>query len=208
VRIFRTRRPSPALVISIVALLVALGGTAYAGITIPKNSVGTKQLKDGAVTTKKIKNGTVTASKINTSGLTVPRALQANSATTAGSATTATNATNATNAANAAVGDSPIAWARVAANGTVIAGRGITSSNVSEEFTSAYCFHGLGFAFQSAAVTPDYSTSNDGADIEGAQFALGDPFNDCATVTGTQAEVATFVNSSDAETGFFIQFFN
>ncbi len=58
-RRFRTRRPSPALIISVVALLVALGGTAYAGILIPKNSVGTKQLKNGAVTAKKIKKGTV-----------------------------------------------------------------------------------------------------------------------------------------------------
>jgi hypothetical protein len=110
-RTFRLGKPSPALVISLLALLVALGGTAYAGITIPKNSVGTKQLKNGAVTTtklnngavttKKIKNGNVTASKINTTGLTVPNALHANHADTATTATTATNATNATTATNA-----------------------------------------------------------------------------------------------------------
>jgi hypothetical protein len=81
------RRPSPALAVSFVALVVALGGTAYAGITIPKGSVGTNQLKNKAVTnaklgpgtvgTAKIKNGAVTASKINTSGLTVPNATTA-----------------------------------------------------------------------------------------------------------------------------------
>src|SRR5580658_1771183 len=95
-RKFTLRRPSPALTVAFVALLVALGGTAYAGIMIPKNSVGTKQLKNGAVTTKKIKNGTVTKSKINTKGLTVPNARQANNATTAGSATNAANAANST----------------------------------------------------------------------------------------------------------------
>jgi hypothetical protein len=94
-RTFRLGKPTPALVISVLALSVALGGTAYAGITIPKNSVGanqlrngavtTKKLKNGAVTTKKIKNGNVTASKINTTGLTVPNAKQAD---------TAANATN------------------------------------------------------------------------------------------------------------------
>ena len=93
-RTFRLRKPSPALVISLLALSVALGGTAYAGITISKNSVGTNQLKNGAVTTKKIKNGNVTASKINTTGLTVPNALHANHADTAANATNATNATN------------------------------------------------------------------------------------------------------------------
>ncbi len=48
-------RPSPALVISLIALFVALGGTSYAAInSLPKNSVGTKQLKNGAVTAKKL----------------------------------------------------------------------------------------------------------------------------------------------------------
>jgi hypothetical protein len=100
-RTFQVCRPTPALVVSLIALIVALGGTAYAGFTIPKNSVGTKQLKNGAVTTKKIKNGTVTASKINTSGLTVPNALHANTADTAGSAATAGTANSATHASTA-----------------------------------------------------------------------------------------------------------
>jgi hypothetical protein len=77
------RAPSPALAVSLVALIVALGGTAYAGFSLPKNSVGTKQLKNNAVTTSKIKNGAVTASKISTSGLTVPAAQHASSADTA-----------------------------------------------------------------------------------------------------------------------------
>jgi hypothetical protein len=51
------RRPSPALVVSSIALGLALGGTGYAtGLAVPKNSVGTAQLKTGAVTTKKVKD--------------------------------------------------------------------------------------------------------------------------------------------------------
>ena len=48
--------PSPAMVVSLIALFVALGGTSYAAITmaLPKNSVGTKQIKNGAVTAAKI----------------------------------------------------------------------------------------------------------------------------------------------------------
>jgi hypothetical protein len=50
-------RPSPALVISLIALFVALGGTSYAAIvTLPKNSVGTPQIKNGAVTAPKLKS--------------------------------------------------------------------------------------------------------------------------------------------------------
>ncbi len=48
-------RPSPALVISLIALFVALGGTSYAAITsLPANSVGTPQLKNGAVKAAKL----------------------------------------------------------------------------------------------------------------------------------------------------------
>jgi len=98
---FVLRRPSPALVVAFVALLIALGGTSYAAFRLPRNSVGTKQLKHNAVTASKIKNGAVTASKINTSGLTVPNALHANSADSATNATNATHATTADNATNA-----------------------------------------------------------------------------------------------------------
>ena len=42
-------RPSPALVVACIALAIALGGTSYAAVTLPRNSVGTKQLKKNAV---------------------------------------------------------------------------------------------------------------------------------------------------------------
>jgi hypothetical protein len=52
-------KPSPALVVSIIALFVAMGGTGYAAFGLPKNSVGTKQLKRGAVTPAKIAKSTI-----------------------------------------------------------------------------------------------------------------------------------------------------
>ncbi len=91
-RKFRTHKPSPALIVSLIALMVALGGTSYAALSVPINSVGPGQLRNGAVTTKKIRDGAVTASKINPRNLTVPNALRANYADTAGSANSATTA--------------------------------------------------------------------------------------------------------------------
>lgn len=64
----RTWRPSPALVIAIIALCVALTGTAWAALG--KNSVGTKQLKSKAVTTGKIANNAVTGAKVGSNSLT------------------------------------------------------------------------------------------------------------------------------------------
>ena len=100
-RMIHVRTPSLALTVSFIALLVALGGTSYAAFALPRNSVGTKQIKNGAVTAKKITNGAVTASKINTSGLTVPNALHASNANAAGSATNATTANHASTADSA-----------------------------------------------------------------------------------------------------------
>lgn len=51
--------PSPSVIIATAALAVALGGTSYAVVSIPRNSVGTPQLKANAVTSPKIKDGSV-----------------------------------------------------------------------------------------------------------------------------------------------------
>lgn len=53
------RRVTPSLIVSIVALVVALGGASYAAIQIPKNSVGTKQIKNRAVNSNKVKDGSL-----------------------------------------------------------------------------------------------------------------------------------------------------
>ena len=50
-------------VIASIALFVALGGAAVAA-AVPRNSVGTNQLKSGAVTAAKIRKGAVTAGKL------------------------------------------------------------------------------------------------------------------------------------------------
>lgn len=49
------------LVVALLALVVAVSGTAVAGVALARNSVGTKHLKNGAVTAKKVKDGTLTA---------------------------------------------------------------------------------------------------------------------------------------------------
>jgi len=50
-------------VIATIALFIALGGASYAALKLPKNSVGTKQLKKGAVSLSKIKTSAQTSLK-------------------------------------------------------------------------------------------------------------------------------------------------
>jgi hypothetical protein len=64
------RRPSPAMVVACVALVVALGGTSYATVLqVPRASVGPAQLKTNAVTAKKIAPNAVSAAKVRNGSL-------------------------------------------------------------------------------------------------------------------------------------------
>jgi len=60
------RRPSPAMVVACLALLVALGGTSIAAVNqlVPRNSVGSAQLQFGAVTNPKIRDNAVNSAKV------------------------------------------------------------------------------------------------------------------------------------------------
>jgi hypothetical protein len=57
------RRPSPAIVVAFLALLVALSGTSYAVGRLPANSVGAKQLQKRAVTPSKVAPKTIAVLK-------------------------------------------------------------------------------------------------------------------------------------------------
>ncbi len=102
-------RPSPALVISLIALFAALGGTSYAVAT---NSIDSREIKNGTIQGKDLKNRSIQGTKIQQDKIggnavkestlgKVPSAGTADSAANAGRANTAGSADNATNAGNA-----------------------------------------------------------------------------------------------------------
>jgi hypothetical protein len=64
------RRPSPSMVVALIALVVALAGTAYAAVHLPKGSVGARQLKKSSVTKKKIRKNAVTRPKVHKNAIT------------------------------------------------------------------------------------------------------------------------------------------
>jgi len=94
-------RINPSLLISMVALFVALGGVSYAAATIgsaeiKNNSVRSKDVKNGDLRGKDLKADTIGASRVLESSLgQVPSAANADTATKATSADSATSAANA-----------------------------------------------------------------------------------------------------------------
>ena len=99
------RLPSPSMVIACIALAVALGGTSYAAIKLPRNSVGTNQLQKNAVVAsklsarsvgpQKLQNNTVTARTVKDGELTGAKIVESTLAKvpSAANADTAANAT-------------------------------------------------------------------------------------------------------------------
>ncbi len=51
------RLPRHSTVAAYMALFVALGGTSYAAVKLPRNSVGASQIKTGGVGSSEVKNG-------------------------------------------------------------------------------------------------------------------------------------------------------
>jgi hypothetical protein len=202
------RRPSPSLVIALLALFVSLGGVSYGFATgsidsreIKNNTIRTRDIRNSEVRGRDIRNSTIRGPDVALNTLTgldvnesklgkVPSAASADTAAVAGTAT---------------VGLSPLAYARVDSSGDVVEkdSRGVTDGNVLSGGSGRYCFVGLSFGFRSAQVTVGYS----GGNLDRlAQVGKGDPEGDCGS--GNQLEVATSNGSGFAPAGFYVWFYN
>jgi hypothetical protein len=129
-------RPSPALVVASVALLLTLTGTGIAAVdaAVPNNSVGTTQLKDNAVTSAKIASNAVTSAKIASNAVTSAK-IASNAVTSAKIASNAvTSAKIASNAvASAKIASNAVTSAKIAANSVTtdkVAANAITTDKV------------------------------------------------------------------------------
>jgi hypothetical protein len=169
-------------VVSLIALFVALGGTGYAAISLPKNSVTAKQIKKSAVTNAKIKNNAVTSGKVKNGSLLagdfkagqVPAGARgpAGAAGAAGPTGPAgVDGTNGTNGTNGADGTAK-AFARIDELGNLVGGasqaKGIELTMIQHDAGAPaaestgpgiYCLGGLGFTPTAASVSLDNTDS-------------------------------------------------
>lgn len=94
---FTIRRPSASLVVAIVALFVALGGTGYAAATLSGRDIQKRSIPANRIVPNALGGSQIDESKLGP----VPAAQQALSAQTAASATDAGHATSADSATSA-----------------------------------------------------------------------------------------------------------
>jgi hypothetical protein len=159
------RRPSPALIVAILALFVALGGTVYAA-----SSINGKLVKKNSLPGNRIKKNTVTGTQVKESSLgQVPSAV---SAETAKTATTA----------------NPAAYAHIFGNGAVDGSDtfNISSANVTHPEEGVYCLTGLSFTPHAVMAQVD---SGDGPGVTETSVLLG---NFIACPKSSNAEIVTY----------------
>jgi hypothetical protein len=110
----RLRRPSPAMVVALIALFVALGGGAYAAVALKRNSVSSKHIRNGQVKKPDLGRSSVDSSKVANGALQAedfaPGQIPAGERGPQGLA--GTNGTNGTNGANGLNGAALAAQAR------------------------------------------------------------------------------------------------
>ena len=210
-RILR-RKPSPAMLIALIALFVSMGGVSYGLAT---GSVDSRELKNNSIRSKDIRNSQVRSGDIR-DGSVAGRDVAADTLTglhidegelgTVRRAATAGNATTADTATTAGTAE-PRAFARVEQNGSIppALAKNLTSANVTHPSTGVYCFT-VPFDPRSAVATAEVA----GSIPVIAQARVGQspsPLNSCPA--GTELEVNTLDPSLAPQTflngSFYVQ---
>jgi hypothetical protein len=191
-------RLSSAHIISLIALFVALGGTGYAAVTLPRNSVGGSQLKPNSVSSSKVKNGALQAVDFKAGQL--PAGAKGDTGAKGDKGDKGDPGTNGTNGANGTAD----AYVRVQPNGDILPNvgtnfppttKGVVQTNIEKPAATpgTYCIKGLP-PVASAMVSSD----NAGASAAAANDVVvsvaverGNGLGGCATTPQAQLRVVT-----------------
>lgn len=186
------RKITPSFAISVLALFVALGGTGYAITKLPRNSVGTNQIKNNAVKSSKVKNKSLTAKDFKPGQLPT-------------GATGRTGPTGATGATGSA-----LAYAYVeggaALNVVAEKSKGIDSFMLARPSNGVYCFQLESlWPVHAVAVTPEpsYGSPNESDKIALAQVLHNNTFGLGCPNTSDMVVVTRDISTDAPENWFF-----
>lgn len=199
------RRPSPALVLSAVALFVALGGTSYAltvtSATVKNNSLTATDIKNNSLTGSDIKENSVGSGDVRNGSLR-RRDFRAGELPAGTAPTTpVTPGTQGTPGTSGTPG-SALAFARVAANGTVDPATSRNIVAVSRKSAGLYCLNFTTGTPKAIVATVDIS----GADSRKARVSgTVDPPGVAANCpAGSDMLLAAASDASNADLPFFL----
>ncbi|HEX6621829.1 MAG TPA: hypothetical protein VF024_19355 [Solirubrobacteraceae bacterium] len=200
-----SKRPSAAMIVALLALFVALGGSSYAAVkigardiqrgavgtrAIANNSIRSADIHDATVSGADVRDDSLTNADIDNTNLTAKSAETAARATTATSASTAGNATNADNAGKLDGLDSTD-FTRPACSSQTGALKGVVTIAASPAFSGSF------------TTVPGYNCS--GQSVEARRLSMGRyevRFNGSpatqavatAIVTGIKADMVSITN--------------
>ena len=159
------RHLSFANVASLSALVFAMGGTGYA-LTIPKNSIGSAQIKTSAVANSDLRSNAVTSAKVSNGTLEGADFKRGQLPAGPRGATGATGpAGPAGQTGPAGAPGQAVAYARLQPDGTILGGippqaKNIAQASISHPVAGVYCFSGLSFTPATALVALDNADAN------------------------------------------------
>jgi hypothetical protein len=148
------RHLSYANVIATLALFVALGGGAYAAIALPKNSVGSAQVKNGSLLARDFKKGQLRAGRPGATGPKGDQGPRGLGGPAGPFGPPGEQGVQGPKGDQGAPG-SALGFASVGATGLVANAKNVTGANVTHTMTGEYCFNNLPFTPKNAVVTKD-----------------------------------------------------
>jgi hypothetical protein len=191
-------------VVASIALFVALGGSSYAAIKLPKNSVGTKQLRAGSVTSAKVKNRSLRAVDFKKGQLRAgPKGPKGDAGPQGPKGDPGSQGPKG-DAGPAGPAGSAVAYARVTltTSGAVVdasQSKGVTNANVSRWAVGVTCFKGLDFTPRSIVAGGDATAGGSALPI--ARGALA-PDATVAEVCGPNGQALVIPRDANTSTGF------
>jgi hypothetical protein len=176
-------------VISTVCLFLLLGGgAAFAATQLPKNSVGSKQIKKEAVTPAKLS----TAAKATLTG---PKGATGATGPAGAKGDKGEKGDKGDKGERGLTGEagSALAFASIEADGTVEVenSKGITQANVEVPATGIYCLSGLGFTPKVAIVSPNAVGPVDGILANPVVKAPSNGLSGCAGEAQVRIHITT-----------------
>jgi hypothetical protein len=190
-------------VIASIALFMAMGGTGYAALNLPKASVGAKQLKAGSVTAKKVKSGAITSAKVKNGSLLGNDFRAGQLPAGAAGPQGPTGPQGPAGAPGDAVG-----FASVRADGLFLTdlAKNVTAANLNHTGPGIYCFSGMPFIQRSAVATSNGFVANDSDVVVNVTIRYSGP--DCpGSFDRPTTRVATYdIGLGFVDRGFTIWF--